>query len=83
MKIKTADEEYLEKAKLLTEEEAERLLSRTRGKLHRRLEDHKLDPLEAMAIQLELEDGMLKEWRERLAEIREKEQKAAENKSKK
>jgi hypothetical protein len=72
MKIKIPNPEYLEKANLLTEEEAERMLSRMRGKLHRRLEDKKLNTLEALAIQLELEDEYLKEWRERMAEIKEK-----------
>ncbi|WP_413437689.1 hypothetical protein ACFDAU_14905 [Sulfuriferula sp. GW1] len=66
---KTPDEEYLEKAKLLTEEETERLLSRMRTKLMRRLEDKKLSALEVVAIQLEIEDKELNEWRERMAEI--------------
>lgn len=61
--------EYLEKAKLLTKEEAEHLFARMRGKLERRLENNKLDPLEAAAIQLELEAEQLKEWRDRWAEI--------------
>lgn len=72
MKIKTANEEYVEKAKLLTEEEAERLQSRMRDKLHRRLEDKKLNTIEAIAIQLEFEDEQLNEWRERVVEVREK-----------
>ena len=72
MKIKTANEEYIEKAKLLTEEEAERLQSRMRDKLHRRLEDKKLNTIEAIAIQLEFEDEQLNEWRERVVEVREK-----------
>ena len=72
MKIKTANEEYIEKAKLLTEEEAERLQSRMIDKLHRRLEDKKLNTIEAIAIQLEFEDEQLNEWRERVVEVREK-----------
>lgn len=72
MKIKTANEEYIEKAKLLTKKEAERLQSRMRDKLHRRLEDKKLNTIEAIAIQLEFEDEQLKEWRERVVEVREK-----------
>jgi len=72
MKSKTANEEYIEKAKLLTEEEAERLQSRMRDKLHRRLEDKKLNTIEAIAIQLEFEDEQLNEWRERVVEVREK-----------
>jgi hypothetical protein len=72
MKIKTAETEYLEKAMRLSKEDAEHLFSRMRGKLTRRLEDKKLPPLEAIAIQLELEDEALKVWRERLSEIRKK-----------
>ena len=66
---KTPDAEYLEQAKLLTKEETERLLSRMRAKLMRRLEDKKLSALEVVAIQLEIEDKELNEWRERMAEI--------------
>lgn len=69
-----ADENYLEQAKTLSEEEAERLLSRMGGKLPKRLQKDKLTTLEALAIQLEIEDEMLKEWRERVAEIREREE---------
>ena len=64
---------YLEKARLLSKEETERLLSRVRSKkLKRRLEDEKMSVLEAMAIQLEKEDEALNEWRAKMAEIREK-----------
>ena len=72
---KNPSEEYLEKAKLLTKEEAEHLLARMRGKLNRRMKDRKVDPLEAVAIQLELEDEELQEWRERWAEITARENK--------
>lgn len=67
--IKPADE-YLEKAGLLSADEIERLLARMRGKLSRRLDDKKLTATEAAAIQLELEDEQLREWRERMAEIK-------------
>jgi hypothetical protein len=67
---KTPSEEYLEKAKLLTKEEKERLLARMRTKLQRRLEDKKLSALESVAIQLEIEDEELQEWRAKMAEIR-------------
>jgi len=79
MKIKSPDDKYIEQAKLLTEDEAERLLSRMEGKLPRRLEKDKLTRLEALAIQLEVEDDMLEEWREHMAEIREKDKKKAKN----
>jgi hypothetical protein len=39
-------------------------------KLGRRLGDDKLIPIEALAIQLEIEDENLKEWRKRFAEIK-------------
>ena len=72
MKIKTPDKQYLEKAKLLTDEETERLLSRMGGKLRRRQDKEKLSSLEALAIQLELEDEQLQQWRKRMATIKEK-----------
>jgi hypothetical protein len=69
------DESYLERAKNLTAEESERLLSRMRGKLERRFETSKLTPLEAIAMQLEREDKALAEWRARFAEIKQKDKK--------
>ena len=69
---KIPSDEYLDKARLLSEEETERLLSRMRSKLKRRLEDEKMSTLEAVAIQLEKEDEELNEWRAKMAEIREK-----------
>jgi hypothetical protein len=72
MKIKTPSEQYLKKAKLLTAKEAERLLSRTGGKLRRQQDKEKVSSLEALAIQLELEDEQLREWRERMAAIKAK-----------
>lgn len=69
---KTPAEEYVEKAKLLTKEETERLMSRMRAKLIRRFADKKFTDLEAAAIQLEIEDEALNEWREKMAEIRKK-----------
>ncbi len=57
-------DEYLEKVGQLSKEETERLLSRMHGKLPRRLEKGKLSRQEALAIQMELEDEQLQEWRE-------------------
>ena len=74
MKTQLQDEKYLEAAKLLSREEVERLFSRMRKKLTRRMEDKRIIPLEAIAKQLELEDEQLNEWREKLAEIRKKHQ---------
>ncbi|MDO9467285.1 MAG: hypothetical protein Q8R61_10810 [Thiobacillus sp.] len=68
---KPADE-YLEKAGQLKQEETERLLARMRTKLMRRLEDKKMSVQEAVAIQLEIEDEELQEWRARMAEISKK-----------
>ena len=62
-------DEYLEKAKLLTRDEAEQLLARMRPKLTRRMEDKDTSPLEAVALQLQKEDEDLAEWRARWAEI--------------
>lgn len=72
MKIKSINEEYLNKAKALTDEEAERVLSRMGGKLPRKFEKDKVTLEEALAIQLELEDEQLNEWRDRMIKIREK-----------
>jgi hypothetical protein len=69
---KTPSEAYLEKAKQLSKEETERLLSRARGKLMRRLEDQKLTAQEVVAIQLEIEDEDLNEWRAKWDEIKKK-----------
>jgi hypothetical protein len=69
---KTPSDEYLEKAGLLSKEESERLLSRMRSRSKRRLEDRKMSALEAVALQLEKEEGELNEWREKMAEIRKK-----------
>jgi hypothetical protein len=63
-------ENYLKKAQSLTKEEAEYLLIRMGNKLGRRIDDDKLIPLEAFAIQLEIEDENRKVWRERFAEIK-------------
>lgn len=66
---KKADDVYVEKAKKLTKEQIERLHSRMRNKLTRRTDDKKLTELEALAIQLELEDEQLEEWREQRRKI--------------
>jgi thiamine kinase-like enzyme len=69
---KTASEQYIEKAKLLSKEDRERLLSRARTKLMRRLEDNKMSADEVIAIQLEIEDEDLDEWRKKWAELKQK-----------
>ena len=65
--------EYLEKVGQLNKEETERLLSRMGGKLPRRLEKGKLSQVQALAIQMELEDEQLNEWREMMRTLKEKE----------
>ncbi len=83
MRIKSASDAYVEAASKLSVEEAERLQSRMRGKLARRLSDEKLNTLEALAIQLELDDEQLQEWRERMHEIKAKIAKQVAKSSKK
>jgi len=70
MAPKTVD--YKAKAKALTGLERERTLSRMAGKLPKRLAKDKLSENEALAIQLELEDEQLAEWRDKVAKMREK-----------
>ena len=70
MAKKVASEEYQEKAKLLNADEAERLLSRMTGKLPKRLDKDKMSKEEALALQLEIEDEHLNEWREKMAKIK-------------
>jgi len=67
---RTPTEKYLEKAALLSRDEAELFFSRMDKKLIQKLDEHKLIPVELLAIQLEIEDERLKEWRERFAEIK-------------
>jgi len=69
---KKAVDQYLEKARKLNKERVERLQSRMRPKLARRAEDKKLTELEALAIQLELEDEELEGWREQRRKLNEK-----------
>jgi len=66
--------EYLTKVKLLNGEETERLLSRMVGKLPRRLGKGKLSQADALAIQMELEDEQLQEWRNTMQMLKKKEE---------
>jgi hypothetical protein len=72
---------YLAQAKELSKDEAERLFSRMTGKLPRRLQKDKLSKVEALAIQLELEDERLEEWRKMVRHLREKEKAKAKSKA--
>lgn len=66
---------YLEKVKQLSGDEAERILSRMDGKLPKRFMKEKLTQDEAIALQLEIEDEQLQEWREKVANLREEDEK--------
>ncbi len=66
---KISSPEYEVKARALSEEEAERLLSRMSGKLPKRLHKEKLTREEALAIQLEVEDEQLHEWRKNMKDL--------------
>ena len=72
MKSTAPAPEWIEKAMLLSKDDAERILARMRKKIARRLEHETIDPLAAVALQLQLEDEQLKEWRDRLSELRKK-----------
>jgi len=61
--MKAVNVDYIAKAKNLSEEDRDRVLSRMGGKLPKRLQKEKLTIEEAIAIQLELEDEQLQEWR--------------------
>ena len=74
--MKNINIDYFAKAKNLSEEDRERVLSRMAGKLPKRLQKEKLTVEEAIAIQLELEDEQLQEWRANMAVIKEKAAKA-------
>lgn len=74
--MKNVSEEYLAKVKLLDAAEKERLLSRMIGKLPRRLQKEKINEDEAIALQLELEDQQLAEWREKMHDLKAKEEDA-------
>jgi hypothetical protein len=76
-------EDYLAKAKTLPEPEQERILSRMTGKLPKRLDKDKLTREEAIAIQMEIEDDQLNEWRQRMHELQAKAVAKAEKEARK
>ena len=80
---KISKPEYLAKVALLTEEETERLLSRMVGKLPRRLEKGKLSQADALAIQMELENEQLQEWRKMMQVLKVKEETKKKEEAKK
>ena len=72
MSIKEPSEQFIKLAKTMNPDAAERIMSRMTGKLPKRLVKEKLTRLEAIAIQLELEDELLQDWRKNFAEIQKK-----------
>jgi hypothetical protein len=78
---KLSNPDYAEKVKKLTKIESERLLSRMSGKLPRRLEKDKLSKEDALALQMELEDEQLQEWRNMMAALNKKGENKAKSKS--
>jgi len=64
--------DYIARAKKLTKVERERVLSRMEGKLPKQLHKDKITVEKAIALQLEIEDGQLTEWREKMAAMRAK-----------
>lgn len=68
--MKIGKPEYIEKAKSLSYDEQQRILSRMTGKLPKRLIKEKLSVDEAIAIQLEIEEEQLQEWRNNWEKIK-------------
>lgn len=75
MAIKNPSEAFVKLAETLDDIEAEKVLSRMSGKLPKRFMKEKLTKIEAIAIQLELEDELLQDWRENFAKIQARAQK--------
>lgn len=74
MKTYTCQAEYLKKAIDLSEKKAERLLSRMSVYLYSELLRDAYSPHEILAIQLQIEEEQLQEWRQRVAQLRQQEQ---------
>lgn len=77
MAIKNPSSEFIKLAESMNDGASERILSRMTGKLPKRFIKEKLTKIEAIAIQLELEDELLQEWRKNFAEIKTKTEKVA------
>lgn len=74
MKAYTYHADYLKKACELSEKKAERLMSRMSIDLYTRLLQGGYTQPEIMAVQLQIEDEQLHEWRERVAQVRQQDQ---------
>jgi hypothetical protein len=68
--MRTAKPEFIQLAKSLPEEAKKRILSRMKGKLPTKLSNEKLSELEALAVQLEIEDENLQEWMSKVRMLR-------------
>ena len=71
--MKIGKPEYIKQVQSLSEEEQQKILSRMSGKLPKRLLKDKLSVEEAIAIQLEIEEEQLAEWRKNWAKIKKQE----------
>jgi N-acyl-L-homoserine lactone synthetase len=69
--MRNVNKDYLAKVTSFSEENIERLFSRFRLELLHFFEEQKLSIEEALAIQLEVEDEQLQEWRENRIKINE------------
>ena len=81
MKTHIYQMDYLNKAGYLSEKKAERLLSRMGVYLHAQLLEEGYSLQEMLAIQLQIEDEQLKEWRARMVQVRQQEYQWQEEKS--
>ncbi len=66
-----ANEEYIKRASKLSRAQAEYISYRLRSKIGRGFEDNEQFPIEEIALQLQLEEEALVEWRQRFAEVKE------------
>jgi N-acyl-L-homoserine lactone synthetase len=68
--MRTPKPEYIQAASTLDNAEKERLFSRMGSKITRKVVKQKIEDLEALAIQLEIEDEQLAEWLEKIRQLR-------------
>jgi N-acyl-L-homoserine lactone synthetase len=69
--MRNVNQDYLVKVASFSEEKIEQLFNRFRLELMRFFEEQKLSTEEAIAIQLEIENEKLSEWRENRIKINE------------
>jgi hypothetical protein len=71
MAEQNTNEEYVRRAGQLSKAQAEYIISRLRPTVGRTFGEDETVPIEEIALQLQLEDEALNEWRERFAELKE------------